>query len=205
MPVQHASPRILRAMRRGHGPDRVRRQVEWLRAQVPGITLRSTLIVGFPGETEKDFEFLCRFVQEVRFDRLGIFTYSREPGTPAYGLIGRPRASTAERRMHLLTELQMQIASEQAAARVGARTRILVDALVSREDELVSPLAHHAAAVGRSPGEALDIDGVIYLEAGPAGDPAPRPGCFVDATLVAADVHDLRARLRGRDTAGSTV
>lgn len=194
LPVQHAAPRLLRAMRRGHGPERLRRQVTWLRGHVPDMTLRSTVIVGFPGETERDFEQLCRFVQELRFERLGVFTYSREPGTTAYGLPGRPRSTTAMRRLHQLTDLQMEIAAQHSAARVGSRTRILVDALLGEGDDELPPIARGTVALGRSPAEALDIDGVVYLEPPPAGQPPLQPGQFVAAAIVAADVHDLRAR-----------
>ena len=194
VPVQHASARILKAMRRPYAPDRVRAQCAELRERFPGIVLRTTVIVGFPGETERDFETLCRFVDEVRFDRLGIFTYSREPGTPASTRRGRPRASTASRRMQTLSELQMHIAAERAAARVGGRVRVLVDGPVPPEDRAGQPLAAGTVAVGRSEGEALDIDGCLYLEPAPGGA-TPATGTFVWAEIVAADVHDLRARI----------
>jgi ribosomal protein S12 methylthiotransferase len=197
MPVQHAAPRLLRAMRRPYTAEHVRRQIDGLRRRVPGITLRSTVIVGFPGETERDFATLCRFVQEARFERLGIFTFSREPGTPSYTLPGRPRASTATRRLQELSELQLHLAAEHAAARVGTRVRLLVDAELSSAEaaEHASPLAAGAVALARSEGEALDIDGHVYLEPGAAADGgAGAPGCFVEAEIVAADVYDLRAR-----------
>jgi ribosomal protein S12 methylthiotransferase len=201
MPVQHASPRILQAMRRPYSPDRVRAQLAALRAKVPGITLRSTVIVGFPGETERDFELLCRFVAEVRYDRLGIFTYSREPGTPAADLPGRPRTSTAERRLHLITELQMEIAAEHARSRVGSRLRVLVDGPVTDADRNETPLAQGAVARARSEGEALDIDGTVYVAANSGADIAA--GQFVDVEIEAADVFDLRARPLRRSPAAS--
>jgi len=193
MPIQHAVPRLLRAMRRGHGPDRIRALVERLRSEVPGMTLRSTVIVGFPGETERDFTALCRFVDEVRWDRLGVFAYSREPGTTAFAMPGRARASTAAARLHALTELQMQIAAERNLARVGRRLRVLVDAPVTEEERAESPLARVAAVRARSEGEALDIDGCIYVEPGTAHTLAA--GTFVDVDVVAADAFDLGARV----------
>ena len=201
MPVQHASPRILQAMRRPYSPDRVRQQLAALRAKVPGITLRSTVIVGFPGETERDFDLLCRFVSDVRYERLGTFTYSREPGTPAADLPGRPRASTAERRLHVITELQMEIAAQHAASRVGERLRVLVDGPVSPEEANETPMAQGAVARARSEAEALDIDGTVYVVADP-GTALPA-GAFVEVEIEAADVFDLRARVLGRGPAVS--
>jgi ribosomal protein S12 methylthiotransferase len=153
------------------------------------MTLRTTVIVGFPGETERDFERLCRFVTEVQFDRLGIFTYSREPGTAAAALRARPRASTAARRLRELSELQMHVSAARNAARVGSRLWVLVDGPVPEEDRASSALAAGAGAVGRSEAEALDIDGTIFLDGqAPAGS-------FVWARITAADVHDLHARM----------
>jgi ribosomal protein S12 methylthiotransferase len=192
MPIQHAVPRLLRAMRRGHGPERIRDLVARLRATAPDITLRTTVIVGFPGETDRDFAALCRFVESVGWDRLGVFTYSREPGTAAYDLPARARASTATARLQILTDLQMQIAAERNAARVGRRMRVLVDGSVDAEERAESPLARAAAARGRSQGEALDIDGAVYLAPVPGVELAA--GTFVEAEVVGADAFDLLAR-----------
>jgi ribosomal protein S12 methylthiotransferase len=197
MPIQHASPRLLRAMNRPYTAQRVREQCATLRQRVPDITLRTTVIVGFPGETERDFEDLCRFVDEVRFDRLGIFTYSQEPGTPAATLAGRPRSSTALRRLQALTDLQMHWSGERAAARIGSRVRLLVDAPVEPTDIASQPLAQGTVVQGRSQAEALDIDGTIFVEPGSLPPDALRPGQFVEVEIVAADVHDLRARPLG--------
>lgn len=194
LPVQHASDRILRRMNRPYTAARVREHVRWLREHVPGITLRSTVIVGFPGETEAEFTALCRFVDEMRFERLGVFTYSREPGTPSFDLAGRPRRSTALRRLHRLVEIQMQVAATAAAAQVGARQRLLVDARLDGPDPEGAPLAAGALALGRGEGEALDIDGSVFLEAGDVPPERIVPGAFVEALVTAADVYDRRAR-----------
>ena len=191
LPIQHASPAVLRRMNRPYGPERVRHQVEALRATVPDMTLRTTVIVGHPGETSRDFEFLAEFLDQVPFDRLGIFTYSREPGTPANDFGARPRASTAAARMHALQEMQMHRAGERAAARLGARVRVLVDNGFDAGATADLPIASGTVAVGRTTGEALDIDGGVYLE---PGDAEIVPGTFVDAVVTATDVYDLRAR-----------
>ncbi|HZM15414.1 MAG TPA: 30S ribosomal protein S12 methylthiotransferase RimO [Candidatus Krumholzibacteria bacterium] len=191
MPVQHASTRLLRAMHRPYTATSLRRQFLELRQRIPGLTLRTSVIVGFPGEGESDFLALVRFLEEIQFDRLGIFTYSREPGTPAYGLAGRPRASTVSERLQALTELQMHLAAQRARARVGTRARVLVDARLEKNAEETSPFARGAVAIGRSEGEALDIDGLVFLE----GGPDLQPGRFVDVEILDADVHDLRGRV----------
>jgi ribosomal protein S12 methylthiotransferase len=195
LPVQHASDRLLRRMNRPYTAARVREQVGWLRAHVPGITLRSTVIVGFPGETEADFAALARFVAEVRFDHLGVFTYSREPGTQSFDLSGRPRRSTAERRLHALVEIQMQVAARRSAGLLGAEQRVLVDARLQGPDPEGAPLAAGAVALGRGEGEALDIDGAVFLEAGEVDPEAIAPGRFVAARVTAVDVYDRRARV----------
>ncbi|UCE01928.1 MAG: 30S ribosomal protein S12 methylthiotransferase RimO [Candidatus Latescibacterota bacterium] len=195
IPVQHASARILRAMRRPYTPARVRAQLHALRSRQPEITLRTTVIVGFPGETEVEFGKLLRFVEEMRFDRLGVFAYSREPGTPAFDLRGRPRRHTVARRMHELVELQLHLAGQRSAQRVGTRTRVLVDCRLdaaAMAAEAGGACARGAVAVGRSAAEALDIDGAIYLD-GDVG--VLEPGTFVDVEITRADVYDLRGRL----------
>jgi len=207
MPIQHASPSVLRRMNRPYGPERVRAQVEQLRATVPGITLRTTVIVGHPGETNRTFDFLARFLDEVPFDRLGIFTYSREPGTPAGDFGGRPRASTAATRMHALQDAQMHRAGERSAARVGERVRMLVDARLDPVAPADAPIAAGAVAIGRTTGEALDIDGCVYLESDP-DSARVAPGDFIDAVVVASDVYDLRVRMAPPDVrshAGTTT
>jgi ribosomal protein S12 methylthiotransferase len=197
MPVQHASDRLLRNMRRPYSVDHARRQFLWLREHVPDISLRTSVIVGFPGETEADFRALCRFVSEIEFDHLGIFTYSREPGTPSYDMRPRPRFQTAQRRLQELNDLQLHISSARARRRVGSTVRILIDAPASslhEQDILLPAWAQDCAAVGRSPGEALDIDSTLWVDAGGIPSEDLRPGTFVDATIVQADVHDLQAR-----------
>jgi ribosomal protein S12 methylthiotransferase len=197
MPIQHASDTVLRAMRRPYTAARVRQQVLDLRRRVAGITLRTTVIVGFPGENERDFAALCRFVEEMRFDRLGVFAYSREPGTASYALPGRPRTSSVERRMHELSTLQMHIAAERAATRLGTRTTLLVDGLVA---DLAAgdrpPIAEWTQVHGRTPAEALDIDGTVFAETvGNAAGNAAAPGDLLEIEIVAHDVFDLRARV----------
>jgi len=151
VPLQHASDRLLRAMRRGVTADRQQRLIEKLRAEIPELTLRTTVIVGFPGETEADFELLCDFVRETRFDRLGCFRYSDEEGTAAFELPNKvPRAVARDRHRRLLA-LQSGILAEKHAALVGRELPVLVDA--------VGPHAAQARLASQAP----EIDGGVLL------------------------------------------
>ena len=151
VPLQHASDRLLRAMKRGVTAERQRRLVAKLRAKIPDLTLRTTVIVGFPGETEADFETLCDFVRETRFDRLGCFRYSDEEGTAAFDLPNKvPRAVARDRHKRLLA-LQSGILAEKQAALVGRELPVLVDA------------AGPHSAQARLASQAPEIDGGVVL------------------------------------------
>ena len=154
VPLQHASDPVLRAMKRGTTAARQRRLVERLRAGIPGLTLRTTFIVGFPGETGADFEALCEFVREARFDRVGVFRYSDEEGTAAAGYGAKVPRSVARARYRRLAALQREIMAETLAAQVGREADVLVDAVLGR-----------GRALGRLASQAPEIDGVTYLHA----------------------------------------
>jgi ribosomal protein S12 methylthiotransferase len=154
VPLQHASDPVLRAMKRGTTAARQRRLVERLRAGIPGLTLRTTFIVGFPGETDADFEALCEFVREARFDRVGVFRYSDEEGTAAAGYGAKVPRSVARARYRRLAALQREIMAETLAAQVGREADVLVDAPLGR-----------GRALGRLASQAPEIDGVTYLHA----------------------------------------
>ena len=151
VPLQHASDRVLRAMKRGTSAAAQRKLVERLRAGIPGVTLRTTFIVGFPGESEADFEALCEFVREARFERVGVFRYSDEEGTAAHAYPHKvPRAVARERQRHLV-DLQSRIAAEKLAALVGREARVLVDRAAA------------GRARGRLPSQAPEIDGEVRI------------------------------------------
>ncbi|MDR2207406.1 MAG: 30S ribosomal protein S12 methylthiotransferase RimO [Azoarcus sp.] len=178
VPLQHASSRILQAMRRpantGNMIERIRR---W-RAICPDITIRSTFITGFPGETEEDFEELLRFLEEARLDRVGAFAYSPVEGASANTLPGAvPDELREERRQHLM-ELQEDISTQCLEARIGQEITVLVDEADEEE-----------GAIARSQGDAPDIDGLVII---PEGD-GIQPGDFVRVRIVDCDVHDLYA------------
>jgi ribosomal protein S12 methylthiotransferase len=175
VPLQHASDRMLRAMKRGTTADRQRRLVERLRAGIPGLTLRTTVIVGFPGETEEDFEELLEFAREVRFDRLGVFRYSDEEGTAAFDLGDKIPRAVARERYRRLTDLQRDIMREMLDGMVGNETNVLVD-------EVGGGLAR-----GRLASQAPEIDGVVFLKG------EVEVGAMVDARITGVLDVDLEA------------
>jgi ribosomal protein S12 methylthiotransferase len=180
MPLQHASDRMLKAMRRATRKAEQERIVSRLR-EIPGMTLRTVFITGFPGETDADFEELHAWVEQMEFDRMGVFTYSREEDTAAYDLPDLVPADVAQQRCDALMELQSGISRRRNEALIGTRMRVLVDG-VSEEHEYVLE--------GRHAGQALDIDGVVYLSFEDGSDPA-LPGQFVDVEIDDATEYDL--------------
>ncbi len=171
MPIQHASDRILRQMGRKTTGAQIRETVEALRKAIPDIALRTTLITGFPGETQADHEILLRFVKEMRFDRLGVFTYSPEDGTPAAAMADQIDEDVKEARRDELMLAQQQIAFEKADSRVGQVLSVFVEGRVPEDD----------VYVGRTYMDAPDVDGYIFFEA--------------DEELISGDI--VRVRVTG--------
>lgn len=183
LPLQHAADTVLRRMRRPGTRASYERLIEKTRRLVPGVTLRTTFIVGFPGETDAEFEELCGFVEAVGFDHVGVFAYSHEEGTAAGRLIDDvPRRVKEERRRQLMS-LQRKHVTRANRQKVGQRVQVVVDG-PSPEHELVLK--------GRLAGQAPDIDPVVYFsEADPS---AWQPGDLVAAEVVAARGYDLVVR-----------
>jgi ribosomal protein S12 methylthiotransferase len=176
MPLQHADAGILRLMRRGGGPDSMRRIIDRIRARLDNPVLRTTFIVGFPGETEEAFRRLCDFVEEVHFDRIGLFVYSPEPGSHAADLPGAVAPELAWQRHDELVSIQEAISAERQASYVGTTARVLI---CGTDDD--------GLWYGRTDGQAPEIDGVTYLGA----EAAVAQGQLVKARITGADVHDL--------------
>jgi len=153
MPLQHSEDRILKLMRRPGRQRDVRELVAKIRTRIPDVALRTSIIVGFPGETEEEFERLCDFVREMKFDRLGVFTYSREEDTPAARLPDQVPEEVKEYRAHALMEVQREVARENAAKYLG-RT---LDVLLERYDE------KSGVYVGRSQYDAPEVDGEVFV------------------------------------------
>ena len=179
IPFQHASPAVLKRMRRpAHAEDTLARIHGW-RRECPELTLRSTFIVGFPGETEADFALLLDWLESAQLDRVGCFKYSPVEGARANELDGAVPEEIKEERYARFMERAAVISSTRLARRIGQRLRVLVDRVAD------------GTAWARSAGDAPDIDGVVRIKA----SAATRPGEFLDVTIVAADSYDLEARL----------
>lgn len=181
MPLQHISDGILRRMKRGKGGESTKDLLRKLRRTVPGLVLRTTFITGLPGETEEDFAELCELVDELRFERMGVFAYSPEEDTPAATMSGQVPHEVAEARRIELMELQRRISREQHEAMVGKTLAVLVDG-PSEETELLLQ--------GRHAGQAPDIDGLTYITEGTAS-----PGEVVQVLIEQAADYDLAGRI----------
>ncbi|HVF27332.1 MAG TPA: 30S ribosomal protein S12 methylthiotransferase RimO, partial [Pyrinomonadaceae bacterium] len=181
MPLQHASGNVLKLMRRGGTRASLERLIERVRKRVPGIAVRTTFITGFPGETEEDFEELLAFIRDVKFDRVGVFTYSDEEGTPAYELPDKVEPKVAERRRARLMKEQARISRRRNEARVGSTVRVLFEG-ESKETNLLWQ--------GRTEAQAPEIDGCVLINDTP-DDYVPVPGDFVNVLITEAHDYDL--------------
>lgn len=177
MPLQHISEHLLRRMRRGKGGTATRELVRRLRGDIPGLHLRTTFITGLPGESDEDFEELLAFVEETRFERLGVFAYSPEEDTPAATMSGQVERAVAESRRERLMALQRAISAEQQHEYLGQTVEVLVDGVSDETDLLL---------VGRHAGQAPEIDGVTYVNDGCAS-----PGDLVRVRIDQAGDYDL--------------
>ena len=188
MPLQHASDRMLRAMRRERSGQALRELIGRVRAAVPGIGLRTAFIVGFPGETEDDVQVLCDFVEEMTFDRVGVFRYSQEENTPAATLPGQVAEPVKTARFERLMETQARVAARLARAQIGRQIDVLLE-------EETAP----GTFIGRTATQAPEIDGHVVVQGVGA------PGEIVPVCIVDADVYDLRgAIVTAVDTAATT-
>jgi ribosomal protein S12 methylthiotransferase len=179
IPVQHSHDAILGAMHRKGGSARIREAIGLARRIIPDVALRTSLIVGFPGETRLRFESLLSFVREIRFDHLGVFPYSREEGTPAATLPSRISEMEKERRRDLVMEEQAVISHEINSALIGTRQEVLVEG--------PGELAGYDR-VGRCRRQAPEIDGITHLTGS-----HPEIGTIVPCRIIAADDYDLFA------------
>jgi len=181
IPLQHASQNVLKLMKRGGNRASLERLIERARKRVPGLAVRTTFITGFPGETEKDFAELLQFVRNVEFDRVGVFTYSDEEGTPAFGLADKVDPKIAKRRRDRLMKAQAQIAKQKHRAMIGQTVRVMFEG-ESNESELLWQ--------GRMETQAPDIDGCVLINDAPEGF-IPEAGQIVDVQIESAQEYDL--------------
>jgi ribosomal protein S12 methylthiotransferase len=185
IPLQHASGRILKRMRRGQNAELFLRLLERIRRTIPGVTLRTSMIVGFHGETERDFQTLVRFVQEARFDRLGVFAYSDEEESGSFHLDGKVDGRTIHNRRRRLLAVQRRISRAANQALAGRVFEVLVEGPAEESEWLWE---------GRLPGQAPEIDGKVLLTDFDAGC-APRSGTMARVQITKAHDYDLEGRL----------
>jgi len=176
VPLQHGSPDVLRRMRRPHDLQQIYDMVGALRQAMPDVVLRSTFIVGFPGETEREFQHLLDLLAAVRFDKVGVFQFSPEEGTPAYDMPAQVAAELKQERYDRAMTLQQGISAEINAGLIGQRIEVLIEAV------------EEGVSVGRSYRDAPEIDGLVIIPA------ELREGAFVEVEVTAADAYDLTAQ-----------
>ena len=195
LPIQHSSDRILKRMARKTNQAELRERIARLRKEIPDITLRTTLITGFPGETEEDFKELYNFVDEMEFDRLGEFTYSAEEGTPAAEMDGQVDEEVKIARRNEIMELQQEISAEKAEGRIGKVYEVLVEGTVpvdSVNGEAFASIMEvnedgKKVYIGRTYMDAPDVDGQVFFES----DYEIMSGELVEVEIIASDEYDL--------------
>ena len=180
VPFQHASPRILKAMKRPASSENNLARIRAWRDICPDITVRSTFIAGFPGETEDDFQMLLDFLEEAQLDRVGCFTYSAVDGASANALPDQVPEEVKQERLARFMEVQERISAAKLQTKVGTIQTVLVDEIVEDEEGNIE-------AIGRTKADAPEIDGVVYL----ADAEGLTPGDFVEVQIYDADGHDL--------------
>ena len=179
IPFQHASPRVLKQMKRPAAAENTLQRIHRWRAICPELTIRSTFIVGFPGETDEDFEVLLQFLREARLDRVGCFTYSPVEGAKANSLPGAVPEEVKEERWNLFMQTQAEISRERLQQKIGTIQEVLVDGIET------------GAAIGRSKADAPEIDGIVQILDGQG----LAPGDLVQVKVESADEYDLIGRI----------
>ena len=177
IPLQHASPKILKAMKRPGKIDRTLERIKQWREICPVLTLRSTFIVGFPGETEEDFQMLLDFLKEAQLDRVGCFKFSPVEGAPATEMADQVPEEVKEERFHRFMELQQEISAERLKQKIGQTLDVIVDEI---DDEGI---------IGRTKADAPEVDGLVYIE-NLSGTPV-KVGEFIKVTITHSDEYDL--------------
>ena len=188
LPLQHAHDAVLRSMRRPDMQEEMRALIHKLRERIPGVTIRSTFIVGFPGETDAQYQTLCNFLEEMRLDKVGVFTYSREEGTPAYDMPNQVPEEIMQERYHDLMSLQCKISEEINQSLEGKELDVLIE---GRDEEQPN------ISVGRSYREAPEVDGQVYVE----NDADSKPGDIVRVRVLQGFTYDVVGeRIDGAET-----
>lgn len=178
LPLQHAHNSVLKSMHRPDTRESVEVLLAKIRARIPGVAIRSTFIVGFPGETDAQYQTLRRFIEEQRFDKVGVFTYSREEGTPAFAMANQVSEDVMQERYHDLMSLQCKISEEVNQTLEGRELEVIVEGRDEEQPDI---------ACGRSYREAPEVDGQVYIE----GDTDSQPGDIVRVRIVQGFTYDV--------------
>lgn len=181
IPIQHIADKVLKRMNRKSNGESIRKVIKKLRKEIPNVVIRTTVMVGFPGETKEDFEELYNFVEETKFDRLGAFSYSKEQGTPAERLPNQVHTNTKKSRYNKIMRLQQQIAIEKQKGLIGKKIEVLVE----------TKTFDGKYYVGRSYMDVPDIDGLIYIEM----IDKTLEGKFVECEIINTNDYDLIAKV----------
>jgi ribosomal protein S12 methylthiotransferase len=185
MPIQHASASMLERMRRPERPERLRDKISWLRSEIPDLALRTTVMVGFPGETEEEFEQLLEFMGEVKFDHLGAFAYSPQEGTPGAEMPDPVPDPIRMERLEAVNELQRSIVAAHNEVRLGTEVEVIVDRVAGETDHFEARMCS----------QAFEIDGMTYLD----GSSVPlEPGDLALARVTNSDDADVWAAAERR-------
>ena len=177
MPIQHAADEILKSMRRGLGQDGIRNRITRLREAVPDIALRTTLIVGYPGETEEHFQSLRNFIEEIKFERLGIFTYSEEEGTAAYKLKDDVARDIKDYRKNLLQDIQQDISFEKNESFIGKELKVIIDKSANK------------ISIGRTEFDSPEIDNIVHVKG------IAEVGSFVNVKIDEVNEYELIGKI----------
>ncbi len=183
IPIQHAADSVLKRMGRRTNKEQITNLINKIRKEIPDAVIRTSLIAGFPGETEEDFEELCDFIREIRFERLGVFAYSREEDTPAFNLPDQLDNEEKERRRDIAMLIQSEIAEEQSAEKIGSTVRVLVE----DKDEIIK------SYFGRTYGDSEEVDGKVFFKS----DRKIEFGEFVDVIIEQTMGYDLFGKEKG--------
>ena len=178
IPIQHISNTVLKRMNRRTNKQQIEKLIERLRTEIPNVTLRTSLIVGFPGETIQDFEELQKFVEKAKFDKLGVFMYSKEDGTPAAKLLGQIHSNTKKSRYNKIMQEQQKISNENLKRKIGQEIEVIVENILPEEQLLI----------GRTKQDVPDIDGVIYIK---GKIKKSLIGKFVNVKIIDVKEYDL--------------
>ena len=185
IPVQHISNNMLKKMNRKTSKEQIQGLIEKIRERIPEVTLRTSLMVGFPGETDEDFEELCKFVQQAKFDKLGAFMYSREEGTPAAKLPDQIHGNTKKSRYNKIMQIQQKVSNQNLRKKIGKEYEVLIE-------DMSFDRRYY---IGRTMQDVPDIDGLVYIKNNTEENPEKLINKFIKCKIIYVDNYDLIAEM----------